>query len=59
MKFSHLKYCIDEDRGPVQPVLVLSNPSSTDITVEVFNTNITAFGMYCGAFDKLLQVYVM
>ena len=59
MKFSQPTYSINEDRGPVQPVLVLSNPSSTDITVEVFSTNITAIGMYCGIFDELLQVYVM
>ena len=57
MNFSHSTYSINEDSGPLQPLLVLSNPSSTNITVEVFNTNITALGMYCGIFDELLQVY--
>ena len=54
MNFSHSAYSINEDSGPLQPVLVLSNPSSTNITVEVFNTNITALGMYCGTFYELL-----
>ena len=45
--FSETMYSVNEDGGPAQPVLVLSNSSSTDITVEVFNTNRTAFGEYC------------
>jgi len=44
MRFTQSAYSVDENNGPVQPVLVLSNPSSTDITVQVFNINITAFG---------------
>ena len=56
MKFNHSRYSVNEDSGPVQPVLVLSNPSSTDITVEVFNTNITALGEHSWIFDVLLQV---
>ena len=51
MKFNQSTYSVYEDSGPVQPVLVLSNPSSTDITVEVFSTNITALGEYSGIFD--------
>jgi len=39
-------YSVDEDDGPAQPVLVLSNPSSSDITVEVFNTDGSATGEY-------------
>ena len=35
-------YSVDEDDGPAQPVLVLSNPSSTDITVQVRDTQNTA-----------------
>ena len=33
--FTQTTYNVDEDDGPAQPVLVLSNPSSTDITVQV------------------------
>ena len=28
-------YIVDEDEGPAQAVLVLSNPSSTSITIQV------------------------
>ena len=44
MKFSQSTYRVNESRGVVQPVLVLSNPSSTDITIEVLNIDITAVG---------------
>ena len=43
---SPVTYVVDEDDGPAQPVLVLSNPSSTDITVQVFNTDGSATGEY-------------
>ena len=48
VRFNESSYRVNEDSGPVQPVLVLSNPSSTDTTVEVFNNNITARGKYSG-----------
>jgi len=41
--FSQSTYSVDEDAGPAQPVLVLSNPSSTDITVQITDTQNTAF----------------
>ncbi|XP_065909619.1 uncharacterized protein [Dysidea avara] len=44
MSFNQSAYSVDEDDGPAQPVLVLSNPSSTDITVEVRSNDITATG---------------
>ena len=33
--FSQPTYDVDEDDGPAQPVLVLSNPSATEFTVRV------------------------
>ena len=42
VSFSQTTYNVDEDGGPAQPVLVLSNPSSTDITVQVRDTQNTA-----------------
>ena len=48
--FSQSLYSVDEDTGVTQPVLVLSNVSSTDITVEVFNTDGSAIGEYTVAF---------
>ena len=46
VRFSPSTYSVNEGAGAAQPVLVLSNPSSTDITVVVYNTNGTAFGEY-------------
>ena len=37
---------LGENAGPAQPVLVLSNPSSTDISVQVLSTDGTATGEY-------------
>ena len=42
--FSEIFYSVSEDSGSVQPVLVLSNSSSNDITVEVLNIDGLAFG---------------
>ena len=35
VSFNQSSYIVNEDEGPAQPVLVLSNPSSTDITVVI------------------------
>ena len=40
--FSETTYSVDEDNGPAQPVLVLSNPSSMNITVQVRDDDDTA-----------------
>ena len=42
--FNQSAYSVNEDNGPAQPVLVLSNPSSIDITVQVSSINGTAGG---------------
>ena len=42
--FNESTYTIDENSGHVQPVLVLSNPSSTDINVRVTDNEDTATG---------------
>ena len=42
--FNQSIYIVDEDAGPAQPVLVLSNPSSMDFNVTVFNTDGSATG---------------
>ena len=46
VKFSQPTYSVNEDAGPMKPVLVLSNPSSTNITVQVFTTDGSATGEY-------------
>ena len=45
--FNQSMYSVNEDAGPAQAVLVISNPSSTDITVQVTNTDGSATGEYC------------
>ena len=47
MKFNQSTYSVNEDAGQAQPVLVISNPSSTDITVQVTVTDGSATGEYC------------
>ena len=46
VSFENTTYSVIESAGPAQPVLVLSNPSSTPITVRVFNTDGSATGEY-------------
>ena len=45
--FSQTMYSVNEDGGPARPTLVLSKPSSTDITVQVTTTDGLATGEYC------------
>ena len=44
VSFELSEYGVDEDNGPAQPVLVLSNPLSTDIIVQVNATDGSATG---------------
>lgn len=48
MNFEQSTYSVYEDRGVVGPVLVLSNPSSTDLSigVKMFDKQTPASGMY-------------
>ena len=48
--FNQSIYSVNEDAALIQPVLVISNPSSTDITVQVTNTDGSATGEYCIVF---------
>jgi len=42
--FNQSTYSVDEDAGPAQPILVLSDPSSTAFTIQVTNTDGSATG---------------
>ena len=44
MNFDQSTYIVDEDNGPVQPVLVLSNPSTVLIILQVNSTDGSALG---------------
>ena len=45
MRFDNTTYTVDEDVGTIQPLLVLSNPSSFNETIQVINTDIEADGI--------------
>ena len=44
VSFDQSSYNVSEKDGQVQVMLVLSNPSSTDISIEIDNMNIAALG---------------
>ena len=44
--FNQSMYSVIESEGPARPTLVLSDPSSTDITVQVTSTDGSATGEY-------------
>ena len=44
VKFNQSSYSVNESDGQMQPVLLLSDPLSTNITVQVINLDITATG---------------
>ena len=45
--FNQSSYNAVESDGSVQLVLALSNSSSTDIIINIFDNNSSAFGEYC------------
>ena len=45
--FSQTTYSVNENAGPARPELVLSNPSTSDVTVEVYHSDGSATGEYC------------
>ena len=44
ISFNQSSYSIEENDGPVQIGIILSNPSSTDIMIEVLNIHEPATG---------------
>ena len=44
VNFGQVAYSINESNGQLQPMLLFSNPSSTDITLQVEDTSNTATG---------------
>ena len=44
VSFSQVSYNINESDGRIQPTLLFSNPSSSDITLQVEDTSNTAIG---------------
>ena len=44
ISFNKSAYSVNENEGPVQLALVLSNPSSTDVTVQITDERGSATG---------------
>lgn len=53
VSFNQSMYSVDEDDGEIQVVLVLSNPSTADIIVQVVDNSSTAIGKL----TKFLLIY--
>ena len=54
--FSQSLYTVTEDAGSAQLQLVLSNILSIVITVEVFNTDGSASGVYCSILSNYINM---
>ena len=46
VSFDQSTYSVNEDDGPAKPVLVLSNPSSTDIAINLSISSNTTSGIH-------------
>ena len=44
VSFEQSAYSVNEELIMVQPVLIFSNPSQSDITVQVMNTDVSTSG---------------
>lgn len=44
VSFDQSTYSVNESDGVVRPYLVLSNPSSTAITIQILNSDISSTG---------------
>ena len=51
--FNQTIYSVVENAGPAQPVLVLSNPSATNITVEVRDVERTATSKQTNTYSNI------
>ena len=59
LRFNQTTYGINEKDGPFQPVLVLSNPSLNDITIQVVDSEITATSNLIGGGDYTPGPYIV
>ena len=57
LRFNQTTYRINENDGSFQPVLVLSNPSLTDVTIQVVDNEVSATGDINGKGDYIPGPY--
>ena len=53
ISFDQLIYFVSENYGMVELMAILSNPSTTDITVQIISSDITAISMYAHYYNLL------
>ena len=46
LQFEQKTYIVNKSNEAVTPVLILSNPLSTSVTIEVFSIKSSAYGMH-------------
>ena len=58
--FSESAYSVDESSGTAQVTVVLSNPLSNDLIVEIMNSDVTASGEHYAVYiHKHLQLFIV
>ena len=57
LRFNQTTYRINENDGSIQLVLVLSNPSLTDITIQVIDSEVSATSHLVGGGDYISGPY--
>ena len=59
VRFNQSTYSISEGDGLLQPVLILSNPSSTDITVQIRTNDNTTTGKYTSIKNNMATIVIL
>ena len=59
ISFNELIYFVNESNETVELLIILSNPSATDITVHIMSSNVTAISKYAYNHNLLhMNIYV-
>ena len=53
ISFDQLIYFVNENNGTVELKAILSNPSTTDITVQIISSDVTAISKYAHYYNLL------
>ena len=59
ISFNELIYFVNESNETVELLVILSNPSATDITVHTMSNNVTAISKYAHNYNLLdMNIYI-
>ena len=56
ISFDRLIYFVNENNGTVELIVVLSNPSTTDIAVEIISSDVTAISTYAHYYNLFVNI---